>query len=65
MHRSHELRFFDLIQAVNEAATNDQELLAAVTHLVNSGQVRFCGDTAGATIDLLVTDAAASSSPGT
>jgi hypothetical protein len=59
MHRSHQLRFDDLIQAVNEVATNDQELLATVAHLVNSGQARFCGDRTGATIDILATDAAA------
>jgi len=59
MNRAHELRFFDLIQAVSEVATNDQELLATVADLINSGQVRFCGDAAGVTIDLLAADAAA------
>jgi hypothetical protein len=59
MNRSHELTLLDLIQAVSEVAANDQELLATVAHLINSGQVRFCGDAAGATIDLLGTNAAA------
>ena len=59
MNKSRELRLSDLIQAVSEVAANDQELLATVADLINSGQVRFCGDAAGATIDLMPTDAAA------
>jgi hypothetical protein len=54
------LTLLDLIQAVSETTANDQEVLAAVAHLINSGQVRLCGAAAGATIDLLArTDAAA------
>lgn len=59
MIRSFELTLLDLIQAVNEVASNDQEMLATVADLINSGQVRLRGDAAGATIDLLVTDGAA------
>jgi hypothetical protein len=59
MKKSDELTLLDLIRAVSEVAANDQELLATVADLINSGQVRFCGDAAGATIDLLATDAAA------
>jgi hypothetical protein len=59
MNRSHELTLLDLIRAVSEVAANDEELLATVIDLINSGQVQFCGDAAGATIDLLATDAAA------
>ncbi|MGH8063672.1 MAG: hypothetical protein ACRERE_00240 [Candidatus Entotheonellia bacterium] len=60
MARSYELTLLDLIQAVSEVAANDQETLATVVDLINSGQVRLCGDAAGAMIDLLVTaDAAA------
>jgi hypothetical protein len=60
MIRSYELTFLDLIQAVSEVAANDQEVLATVADLVNSGRVRFCGEAAGAIIDLLATtDAAA------
>jgi hypothetical protein len=59
MNSSYNLRFFDLIQAVSEVAANDQELLATVTDLINSGRVRFCGDAAGAIIDLFQTDTAA------
>jgi hypothetical protein len=46
----------DVIQAVSDVAASDQETLATVADLINSGQVRLCGDTAGATIDLLVTE---------
>jgi len=59
MKKSDELTLLDLIRVVSEVAANDQELLATVADLINSGQVRFCGDAAGATIDLLATDAAA------
>jgi hypothetical protein len=59
MNRHTGLTFLDLIQVVSEVAANDQEVLATIVDLINSGQVRFCGDAAGATIDLLATDAAA------
>jgi hypothetical protein len=60
MVRSYELTLLDLIQAVSEVAANDQETLATVADLINSGQVWFCGDAAGATIDVVATaDAAA------
>jgi hypothetical protein len=42
----------DVIQAVSEVAATDQETLATVADLINSGQVRLCGDAAGATIDV-------------
>ena len=54
------LTLLDLILAVSEVAANDQEIMATVADLINSGQVRLCGEAAGATIDLLATaDAAA------
>jgi hypothetical protein len=60
MARARTLTLLDLIQAVSEVAANDQEVLAAVAHLINSGQVRLGGAAAGATIDLLArTEAAA------
>jgi hypothetical protein len=60
MARSRNLTLFDLIQAVNDMAANDQEIMATVADLINSGQVWLCGDAAGATIDLLaMADAAA------
>jgi hypothetical protein len=60
MARSYDLTLFDLIEAVSEVATNDGEILATVAHLINSGQVRLCGDATGARIDLTAAaDAAA------
>jgi hypothetical protein len=60
MARSRHLTLLDLIQAVSEVVASDQEMLATVADLINSGKVRLCGDIAGATINLLATaDAAA------
>lgn len=56
MARCRSLTLLDVIQAVGEAAASDQETLAAVVNLINSGQVRLCGDSAGATIDLSATE---------
>ena len=59
MKKLEELTLLDLIQAVSEVAASDQELLATVADLINSGLVRFCGDAARATIDLLAADTVA------
>jgi hypothetical protein len=48
----HTSTLLDLVQTVSEFAINDEEILAAVTHLVNSGRVRLGGIFAGARIDL-------------
>jgi hypothetical protein len=56
MGRSRNLTLLDLVQAVSEVAANDQETLATVADLINSGRVRLGGDAAGATIDLSATD---------
>ena len=40
----------DLVQVVNEFARNDDEVVATVTYLINSGRVRLCGTFAGAKI---------------
>jgi hypothetical protein len=45
-----------LIQAVSEVAASDQETLATVADLLNSGRVRLCGDAAGAMIDVSATE---------
>ena len=42
----------DLVQAVSDFATSDDEIVATVTYLINSGKVLLCGNFAGATIDL-------------
>jgi hypothetical protein len=46
----------DVIQAVSELAASDQETLATVADLLNSGQVRLHGDAAGAPIDVSATE---------
>jgi hypothetical protein len=53
MARARHLTLLDLIQAASEVGATDQEILAAVADLINSGKVRLCGNAAGATIDLL------------
>lgn len=42
----------DVIQSVNESAGNEQEAVATVTYLINSGRVRLCGTFAGAKINI-------------
>lgn len=44
----------DLIQTVGQCTTRDDEVVATVTYLINSGKVRLCGNFAGARIDLSV-----------
>jgi hypothetical protein len=42
----------DLVQTVSHFAKNDDEIVATVAYLINSGKVRLCGTFAGARIDL-------------
>jgi hypothetical protein len=50
----------EVIQAVSEVAANDQETLAAVVHLISSGQVRLSADAIKTLYELSVpTNAAA------
>lgn len=42
----------ELVQTLNAITDNDQEAVAIVASLVNSGRVRLCGNFAGARIDL-------------
>jgi len=50
------LTLLDVIQAVSEVAARDEEILATVADLINSGQVRRCGDAVEAMIDVSVTE---------
>ena len=52
---SRDLTLLDVIQAVSEVATNDQETLATVVHLISSGQVRLCHEAIEAMRNLLAT----------
>ena len=40
----------ELVQVVNESARNDEEVVATIAYLINSGRVRLCGTFAGAKI---------------
>jgi len=40
----------DLVQTVSDYATNDDEIVATVAYLINSGKVLLCGNFAGARI---------------
>jgi hypothetical protein len=51
MSRLRDPTLLDLIQVVSEVATSDQETLATVVDLINSGTVQLCGDSTGAMID--------------
>jgi len=42
----------DLVTAVNDEADSEDEVIATVVHLVNSGTVRLCGNFRGARFDL-------------
>ena len=50
----------DLGQRINAFAISEDEIVATVASLVNSGQVRRCGNFAGARIDLPILVYAAS-----
>ena len=48
----------DVVQTVCTCATSDDEVVATVAYLINSGKVLLCGTFAGAKIDLSVSPAA-------
>jgi len=52
MESPQQTTLLDLVQAVSEYAQSDDEIVATVAALINSGQVRLCGNFAGARIDL-------------
>ena len=41
----------DLVSTVREFAETDEEVVATVTYLVNSGKIRLCGNLAGSRIE--------------
>jgi hypothetical protein len=60
MARSDALTLLDVMQAVREAAANEQETLAVMVHLLASGQVRLSDDAMKAIQELsAITDVAA------
>jgi len=50
MNNRKECTLLDLIQTVSASARNDDEVVATVAYLINSGRVRLCGTFAGAKI---------------
>ena len=52
MNIRNECTLLELVQTVSESARNDEEVVATVAYLVNSGRVRLCGTFAGAKIAL-------------
>ena len=47
-----ECTLLEFIQVVSESARNDDEVVATVAYLINSGHVRLCGTFAGAKVAL-------------
>lgn len=54
MYSPYQTTLLDVVHTISAMATNDEEIVAAVTYLVNSGKIRLCGTFAGARIDLTV-----------
>jgi hypothetical protein len=52
MQLKKECTLLELVQSVSESALTDEEVVTIVAYLVNSGQVRLCGNFAGAKIRL-------------
>jgi hypothetical protein len=59
MAKSPELTLLDVMQAVSDVAANEAETLAAIVHLLSSGQVRLSVQAVTALRELLVTTTAA------
>ncbi len=55
----------DLVRAVHAVAASEEEVVATVVHLVNSGQVQLCGTFAGAKIRMPPTAPPTQSAPST
>jgi hypothetical protein len=47
-----DMTLLDLVKVVSEHASSEAEVIATVVSLVNSGQVRLCGNFKGARFDL-------------
>ena len=45
------MTLLDLVMVVQDQSDSDDEVVATVTHLVNSGAVRLCGNFRGARIE--------------
>jgi hypothetical protein len=52
MSVKNECTLLELVQTVSDFALTDDEVVATVSYLINSGRVRLCGNFAGAKISL-------------
>ena len=52
MATPNKVTLLDLVQTVSDCATSDDEIVATVASLINSGRVLLCGTFAGARLDL-------------
>ena len=52
MIKPKECTLLELVQSVSSVAESDEEVVATVVYLINSGRVRLCGNFAGAKIAL-------------
>jgi len=52
MRSPYKTTLLDVVHTVSTFAASDDEVVALVTYLVNSGKIRLCGTFAGARIDL-------------
>jgi hypothetical protein len=59
MARSDDVTLLDVMQAVSDVPAHEDETLAAIVHLLRSGQVRLSGPAMTAIRELLVTTTAA------
>jgi hypothetical protein len=53
-----DMTLLDLVNAVSAQARSEDETIATVVYLVNSGRVRLCGNFKGARFDLRALGAA-------
>lgn len=49
---SAQVTLLDLVSSITRYARTEDEVIATVVHLVNSGRVRLCGTFSGARFDL-------------
>jgi hypothetical protein len=47
-----ECTLLELVQSVSESTRTDDEVVATIAYLINSGRVRLCGTFAGAKVAL-------------
>jgi len=47
------LTLLELVDAVNDVATNEAEVVATVRHMLQTGRIRLCGNFRGLPVSLL------------